>query len=266
MNPQEIAPDEIVSDRAASSPAPRYRVLLIQFAGDYREGYTRLASGGGETYHSQRYSCDKTAEIGRRFGQIGVLCCCGEAPYDEVMGNGVRAMGAGLSSGNFQIQAIIERIQTFEPTHLIINGPFVHVIAWAISQGLDVLPCFADSFALSKQKQSPLAALVRMLRHHVRCRRLAKLLNSPRIRWVSNHNIKACRDLERIGVDPGKIVPWDWVQTTVPDSYEPKLGPASGSPWRLVYVGVINEQKGVGDAIEGVAELNLQDSFASGQM
>ncbi|MGA7496476.1 MAG: hypothetical protein WBX00_07090 [Isosphaeraceae bacterium] len=78
-----------MSDQKGYPPAPHRRVLLIQFAGDYREGYTRLASGGAENYHSQRYSVEKTAEIGRKFGEIGVLCCCGNEPYDEVMKVGV---------------------------------------------------------------------------------------------------------------------------------------------------------------------------------
>ena len=85
--------------------------------------------------------------------------------------------------------------------------------------------------------------------------RLARLLNSPRIRWVANHNVPACRDLERIGVNPQKIVPWDWLQSTSPDMYDPKPGPSNGAPWHLVFVGGVSELKGVGDAIDAVAEL-----------
>lgn len=247
--------DESMSDQKDCPPAPHRRVLLIQFAGDYREGYTWLASGGAETYHSQRYSVEKTAEIGRKFGEIGVLCCRGNEPYDEVMKDGVRAMGAGLSAGDFTSGPVIAQIQAFQPTHLIVNWPSTDVLAWAVHRGLDILPCFADSFTLSTIGLSPIKALVRTIRHHLRCRRLAKLLNAPQIRWVSNHNIKACRDLERIGVNPRKIVPWDWIQTTVPEMYEPKSRPVERSPWRLVYVGVVNELKGVGDAIEAVAAL-----------
>jgi glycosyltransferase involved in cell wall biosynthesis len=242
-------------DKINSTRAPHFRILLIQFAGDYREGYTRLASGGPETYHSQRYSVEKTAEIGRKFGEIGVLCCCGKEPYDETMEDGVRAIGAGLSAENYTSEPIIARIQAFQPTHLIVNWPSTEVLAWGVRRGLDVLPCFADSFSLSTVGLAPAQAVVRTIRHKLRCRRLAKLLNGPRIRWVSNHNIKACRDLERIGVDPRKIVPWDWIQTTVPDMFEPKSRPAERLPWRLVYVGTINELKGVGDAIEAVATL-----------
>ena len=65
----------------------------MNYSGDYREGYSRLAAGGQETYHSQRYSVETTATIGRKFGNVGVLCCIGNEPYDEVMTDGVRAMG-----------------------------------------------------------------------------------------------------------------------------------------------------------------------------
>ena len=78
---------------------------------------------------------------------------------------------------------------------------------------MDVLPCLADSFTLSTIGLSPLKVPVRIFKHHLGCRRLTKLLNDAQIRWVSNHNIAACRDLVRIGVDPQKIVPWDWLQT-----------------------------------------------------
>jgi glycosyltransferase involved in cell wall biosynthesis len=247
--------NELLNDQSDSQSDSPCRVLLIQFAGDYREGYIRMASGGGETYHSQRYSTEKTAEIGRKFGHIGVLCCYGNSPYDEMMDNGVRAMGAGLRAGDSRSEPIIAQIQVFQPTHVILMVPLSDVLAWALNQGLDVLPCFADSFTLSTIGLSPIRVLSRTITHRLRCRRLASLLNSSRIRWVSNHNFKACRDLERIGVDPRKIVPWDWAQTIVPETYEPKSGPSPGEPWRILYVGAINELKGVGDAIESIAEL-----------
>ena len=218
--------------QSGPSAVSHRRVLLIQYSGDYREGYNRLASGGEETYHSQRYSVEKTAEIGRTFGAVGVLCCCCEKPYDEVMGDGVRAMGAGLSQQAFQLGPIVTKIEAFGPTQLCVKFPIPEVINWAISRGLDVLPCLADSFSLSTVGLPPIKALGRIVKHYFRCRRLAKLLNKPQIRWAANHNIVACRDLARIGVDPRKIVPWDWLQTTTPEMYEPRSGPVEGSPWR----------------------------------
>ncbi|MGO9598775.1 MAG: glycosyltransferase family 4 protein [Isosphaeraceae bacterium] len=228
---------------------------MIQYSGDYRSGFIQLQSGGGETYHSQRYSHEKTAEIGRKYGMIGVLCCLGEKPYDEVMDDGVRAMGAGLSGADFRTEPILAKIREFQPTNLIVGGPFMEVIRWAIHQNIDTLPCFADSFTLSTTGISPIRALARTAKHQLHCLRLARLLNSPRIRWVANHNVPACRDLERIGVNPQKIVPWDYMHMTSPDMYDPKPGPADGAPWHLVFVGGVSELKGVGDAIDAVAEL-----------
>jgi glycosyltransferase involved in cell wall biosynthesis len=241
--------------QSGPSAVSNRRVLLIQFSGDYREGYNRLASGGEETYHSQRYSVEETAEIGRKFGAVGVLCCCCEKPYDEVMGDGVRAMGAGLSPQDFQLGRVTAKIEAFGPTHVVLKFPLTDAMSWALDRGVEILPCLADSFTLSTIGLSPIRALARTVKHHFRSRRLAKLSNSPRVRWVANHNVAACRDLARIGIDPRKIVPWDVVHATTPEMYEPRPGPVAGSPWRLLFVGGITEQKGVGDAIEAVAEL-----------
>ncbi len=240
----------------AELPAvPRRRILFIHYAGDYREGYNQIVAGGQETYRSQRYSIETTARLGRDVGEVGVLCCIGNEPYDEMMKDGVRAIGAGLSERDFRPEPIIDWIKVFRATHLIVKGPFYAIMLWAIQHGMDVLPCLADSFTLSTIGLSPMKALNRAVRHHFHCRQVAKVLNAPRIRWVSNHNIVACRDLVRIGVDPRKIVPWDWLQTTTPEMYEPKSRPAEGSPWHLIYVGGISERKGVGDALEAVAKL-----------
>ena len=144
---------------------------MIQYSGDYRKGFTQLQSGVGETYHSQRYSLEKTAEIGRKYGKICVLCCLGEEPYDEVMDNGVRTMGAGLSGADFRTEPILAKIREFQPTNLIVGGPFMEVIRWAIHQNIDTLPCLADSFTVSTAGLSPIRALARTVKHQLYCLR-----------------------------------------------------------------------------------------------
>ncbi len=57
---------------------------------------TRGWHPGDPKHTTVSVSVEKTAEIGRKSGEIGVLCCCGNERYDEVMKDGVRAMGAGL--------------------------------------------------------------------------------------------------------------------------------------------------------------------------
>jgi glycosyltransferase involved in cell wall biosynthesis len=84
---------------------------------------------------------------------------------------------------------------------------------------------------------------------------LALLLNGPSIEIVANHNLAASLDLKRIGVDPKKIVPYDWPAVIEPRAYAPKSAPPGNRVFRLIYVGSVIEAKGVGDAIQAVSRL-----------
>jgi glycosyltransferase involved in cell wall biosynthesis len=233
----------------------RDRVLFVQWAGDYREAYNRLQSGGKENYYAQRYSLDRVSDLVSHREQIGVLCCYGDHSHDEVLANGVRSMNAGLSAKTRDLGAVIRRIEAFRPTHMIITTPKIELMHWSLDRGVEILGLFADSFVGAKEGLSPLRELVRSFRHRRFVRRLARLLNDPRIRWVSNHHIGASLDLVRIGVDARKVVPWHWPAMIRPESYPTKAGPAARSPWQLCFVGAIMQTKGLGDAIEAVAIL-----------
>jgi glycosyltransferase involved in cell wall biosynthesis len=102
---------------------------------------------------------------------------------------------------------------------------------------------FADSF-----REKAIGA-------RMRSRLLAYLLNDPSVELVANHNLAAARDLQRIGVDPRKIVPFDWPALVSAASYEPKSAPDADRPFRLIYVGSLVESKGVGDVIRAVSLL-----------
>ena len=55
-------------------------LLIIQYGGDYREAFKRLAKGGSETYYAQKNSIDAVAEIGKQIGEVATLCCMTENP------------------------------------------------------------------------------------------------------------------------------------------------------------------------------------------
>jgi glycosyltransferase involved in cell wall biosynthesis len=84
---------------------------------------------------------------------------------------------------------------------------------------------------------------------------LRLLLNCSAIEFVANHSLAASLDLKRIGVDPRKIVPFDWPALLSPCDYNPKDAPPPGRSFRLLYVGSLIESKGVGDAILAVSKL-----------
>lgn len=226
------------------------RLLILQFNGDYREAFNRFEAGAGETYYAQKYSVDMVDKLGQQVGQIGVLCCITVEAYDEVLSNGVRAIGAGFQD-QVDFEQIVQRIEQFQPTHLILNTPVRRLLNWAIQHRIPTLAMLADSFEATSFK----TRITNFL--------LATKLNHPQIQWIGNHGVPAAQALQKIGVNPNKIIPWDWPHRISPEAFAPKTWSMSlrdrANPYQLIYVGTISEEKGVGDALRAVAQLTTQD-------
>ncbi len=225
--------------------APR-RLTIVQY-GDYADAYRRFERGEGATYYAQKYTVDFVGRLAadrRRIESVTVLCFAADLP-EEVLPNGVRTAGVALypKEGRPRYDALVQAVARTSPTHLVVAAPIVPVLEWGIRARIPMLPLFADSFRGSG------------LRTGLRNRQLAWVLNHPAVERVANHNLAAAMDLARIGVDGEKIVPFDWPVIVSPLDYAPKEAPPPDAPWRLVYVGWLGETKGVGDAIEAVAEL-----------
>lgn len=218
------------------------RLLMVQYTGDYRETVKRFAEGGGETYYAQKYSVDAVAEIGKKIEKVAVLCCLTAEPYNEVLPNGVRAIGAGFDK-KIDVGEIIKLITAQNPTHLVIQTPIKEVFTWAIRNKVKTIAILADSY--------PTQGLKNKWRNY----RLAKLINNNQIDWVGNHGVNSCKFLKNIGVKADKIIPWDWPSVVTPDSFSPKTLRMDVNACNLVYVGSITEAKGVGDILESAAKL-----------
>ena len=226
------------------------RLLMVQYAGDYREAVQRFAVGGPETYYAQKYSVDAVAEIGKQIEEVVVLCCITTEPYNEVLQNGVRAIGAGFNQ-NFQIKTLIKLIEEQNPTHLVVRTPIREVFHWAIKNKVRTIATLADSFLLK--------GLPNKLRNYW----LAYLLNNKQIEWIGNHGINSCKSLEKIGVKSNKIIPWDFVSPVTPDSFSPKTIRRNVNTWNLLYVGSVIESKGVGDILESIEKLRTKNFSVS---
>ncbi len=219
------------------------RLLMVQYAGDYRETVEHFAKGGGETYYAQKYSVDAVAEIAKTIEEAAVLCCLTQERYDEVLSNGVRAIGAGFNS-RVRNKTLIELIKEQKPTHLIVRTPIQEVFEWAINNKVPTIAILADSFqskGLKKKLQNYL---------------LARQLNNQLIEWVFNHGINSSLSLQEIGVDSDKIIPWDWPSTITPNAFPAKKLRAETRNLNLVYVGLITESKGIGDVLEALQQLS----------
>lgn len=217
-------------------------LLIVQYGGDYREAFRRLAEGGDETYHAQKYVINSVTEIGAQMGEVTFLCCKTAEFYNERLQDGFRAIGAGLNPDQ-ETQKLINLIAAQKPTHLVIHAPIREVFRWAVRKQIKTIGLLADSF------------LKQGLRRNIRNYRLSRLLNNPQIDWVANHGLNACRSLQQIGVNPEKIIPWDWPHTITPASLSAKTLRREGDPWTLMYVGLVGESKGVGDILTALAHL-----------
>lgn len=222
------------------------RLLIVQYAGDYREAVQRFAEGKDETYYAQKYSVDAVAELVNQVEEVTVLCCMTAESYNELLENGVRAIGAGFH-GDIQVKKIIKLIEEQNPTHLIIRTPIPEVFRWAIQNKVRTIAVLADSFS------------TKGLRNQLRNLLLKNLLNNKQIEWIFNHGINSSQSLKKIGVKPEKIIPWDWSSIVTPDTFSAKILRNDIDSWNLVYVGSIIESKGVGDILESIAKLRAKN-------
>jgi glycosyltransferase involved in cell wall biosynthesis len=244
---EDTSPDAIRQARFAAAPAMANRrsrrLLIVQF-GDYAEAVHRFASGGEENYLGQRYTVDYVAGLAAAGDEVRVLSIGDDAKLERLP-SGVESQGVRVyRPGRFRqprINELIEVAEQWRPSHLLLQTPLVPVIRWAITNRVETLPLFADSFRAPG------------LRRRIRYRMLANALNHPAIRWISNHGPNACLDLVRIGVDGRKVVPFDWPSFDSPSIWPAKTAPAASDGITLTYVGQIAISKGVSDLIEAIA-------------
>ncbi len=224
------------------------RLLIVQYGGDYRKVFEQVRNQGIETYHAQKYVVETVTELSQKLEEVALLCCQTQQTYNEEVQPGLRVIGAGVEPYQ-NSQRVLEIIQAQQPTHLVIHFPHEKMFRWGIQQQVKILGLFADSFLQRGWK--------RRLKNYT----LARLLNHPQVDLVANHGINACLSLQQIGVNPNKIIPWDFPHHRTPHMFPTKelkeLSELSinSRPLQLVYVGLIQENKGVGDILTAVAKL-----------
>jgi glycosyltransferase involved in cell wall biosynthesis len=218
------------------------RLLIVQYAGDYREAFHNLAEGKGETYYAQQYSVEAVSKVGAQVDEVATLCLLSEQRYNEVLPNGVRAIGAGFHH-KINFNTILEVVKDRQPTHLVLRTPNRTLLKWAIQNRVQTMATLADSFS------NP--GICERAKNYL----LANLLNHSQVSWIGNHGVTASQSLQSIGVNPDKIIPWDWPHSVTPDLFEAKTLRQPPDRWNLLYAGSVCEEKGVGDVLEAIAIL-----------
>ncbi len=172
--------------------------------------------------------------------EVAVLGCSTEKAYDHFLDCGIRVIGAATSPYTSP-KKIVEIIENYNPTHIVLRFPNAAILRWSIKNKVKIITLFADS--LTSQG----------LRRKVKIWRLVRLLNNSGVEWVGNHHINSCASLNKAGVAPEKIVPWDWPrESRTPQEFEPKTIDPNRKSYTFFYAGSISESKGVGDLIDAL--------------
>jgi len=221
--------------------------ILIVHCGDYREAYIRLSNGGSETYYAQQFSIDYVAKLASKYEYVGVLFIRSREEYHEILPNCVHAIGINYSK-YYDTKNLIKVVKEQEPTHIVLQTPITRLINWSCNSSIKILPLLADSFDRNGIKK------------WIFNYRLRLALNRKCVAWVANHNIGASRSLIKIGVNQKKILPWDWPAQMSPKQFknriiEHKLADSVS----LIYIGIVSEDKGVGDCISAVKYMRNKD-------
>jgi len=218
------------------------RILVVQYAGDYRDTWHRLQGGGPETYLAQAYSDRAIAQWALDGSEVQVVIGITTSAYFESLAERLTVVGLGYS-GAVPEAPVVEAAARFRPTHLLLRSPMHRVLRWACQSDVNTLVTLADSFP-------------RGLTSWLRFRPLVRLMNHPQVKWVGNHGTAASRALVELGVDPSKVIPWDWPHANSPEQWGVKALSADRERWNALYVGARVELKGVGDALRAVAVLS----------
>src|SRR5262245_42985204 len=218
------------------------RVLFVQWTGEYREAYQRLAAGGKEKYRSQRYCVDTVGSGAARFGDVTQHVYLTEGEHDERLPNGVRSIGLGYDKQPADMQPVVERVAALKPTHVVQRCLSPEIIRWSADNGARLLGTFAESREVGG------------LKNWWRNRSISRLLNRPEVEWIGNHQVPASRWLAEVGVNPEKIIPYDFLADYTPENYAVKEL-RRGEESTLAFVGSICDGKGIPDIIEAVARL-----------
>ncbi|MFZ3482957.1 glycosyltransferase family 4 protein [Sphingomonas sp. 3-13AW] len=215
------------------------RLLIVHYAGDFREADRLRRESGEEVYYGHGYILDQLEALKAQYAEVGFLCSLAPA-YFEKLENGVTVIGANANPDR-DPASVIAQIQRFAPTHLIVFGPMLPLIRWGLANSVRLGVIMADSFANPYYRW-------------VRFRTLPRLLNDPRITLVANHGANAARALVGIGVRPEKVLAWDFPHHRTPEA-QPTKAQAGQSPLKLLYVGSVSAKKGIGDLIRASALL-----------
>lgn len=221
-------------------------LVLLLHAGDYREASRRRHDGEAERYRHHGYAIDTLEALVRRGVAVKVVQLHSPERYDERGAGGLRFVGLGHGTEQEAADGVAALLDEEAPSHVMLRSPSVEVLREIVARPVRAGVVLADSFLMP-------------VRQRRRYRDLRSLLSDPRVELVANHHLNSTRQVRDVlGVDPSKVVAWDWPLDLLELARSSARGlPATGEV-RLCYVGSINRSKGVWDVVGAVGMLRRQ--------
>jgi glycosyltransferase involved in cell wall biosynthesis len=232
------------------SPMNPPRIAVVQH-GDYRAATELIASGQAEPYYGMRNTLTALEHLVE--GKAHCIVSLDAPRYREERGQAIwlgipspkapDIIPRTLTTLSWRAE-IVKALRAFQPTHLLLRN------------GNPVI-CSAVLDYCHQNDISVLVLLTNIVERwsgwHNRFffDRFIRLLNEPNVFLTGNHKAIAARSLIRHGVNPDKVLAWDFPVTRHPRSYGVKSLP-DHPPLRIVYASAMLKSKGLSDLIEAV--------------
>lgn len=216
-------------------------IVVVQF-GDFAQAFRRLQSGGDEDHRFQRYSVNAIANLTKETRATVTVVAVSGRPHEETLAPGLISIGMSRATAaeKLPVAALLRRLA---PDRLIVRTPKAAFLGWASASGVPTLPLFADFITRPR---------LRGRRSFLRLKRSIRGLQAP---CFCNHGESASQSIRHLGVSDEQIVPWDWPTITIDSEGTKTVTADSKARFRLLFVGQIVEEKGVGDCIDAVGIL-----------
>jgi glycosyltransferase involved in cell wall biosynthesis len=218
------------------------RLTIVQYAGDFREASSRLATGGEESYRGQRYTVDFVEGLASKLESVTTITGFTDTAYDVTLPSGARAIGAGFLNNDFDGDHVAKLVEQTAPNRLILRTPSRPVMRWAKRNRCRTMLLLADSFNHDTLKNRITWTLLR------------RYLRDPVFQVIANHGASAAQNLVTMGIDPARVIAWDYPAFDSPADRPSKS--IAGNPFTIVFVGMLIAAKGVDDLVQAVAILH----------
>jgi glycosyltransferase involved in cell wall biosynthesis len=187
--------------------------------------------------------------------EIAIFSCCSQAAYSEPSYLNIRLMGSGVGEETSDHERDrIRLVADFCPTHIVMCTPRYDILSWANRNHISTV-------VLLSEWQEPLG-----WRQQWQHSRLIRQLNQKSINWVGTHGVYACKILKASGVDPHKLIPWEWPQPELPSQYPPKQIRPERASIDLVYAGPIDSSAGISDLLLAISQLRSRGTIVRLQL